>query len=279
MDNPVHIAGTTLGFTVEGSGTPLLVAGSSIYYPGTFSHRLKQSCKIVCADLPHFVRPGPDLKIDSISFDLYAECVEDVRVAAGLGRVVIAGHSHHGNVALEYAKRYPGNVSHVVLIGTPPVDIARTIEGARRYWDTHASDERKRLLQDRRRALSEEYLRSLSSKDAFVARYVADAPLYWYDGSYDAAWLWRGMDFDVEVVGAFRDLYRDYELDWDPSVMEPPVLVVMGRYDYTVAHTLWEDKLPKLRNVTFEVLERSGHTPQLEEAGVFEGVLLGWLKH
>lgn len=61
--------------------------------------------------------------------------------------------------------------------------------------------------------------------------------------------------------------------------MEAPVLVVMGRHDYAVAPVLWEQALSKLRNVTFEVLERSGHTPQLEEAEVFDGVFLEWLKY
>lgn len=117
MGDSIRIAGTTLNFHVEGSGIPLLVPGSSIYYPGTFSDRLKHSFRIVCADLPHFAPPGPDFNVESISFDLHAECIETVRVAADLGRVVAAGHSHHGNVAVEYAKRYPGNVSHVVLSG------------------------------------------------------------------------------------------------------------------------------------------------------------------
>lgn len=274
----VHIAGTALDYSVEGTGTPLLVVGSSIYYPRTFSQQLKQSCTVVCADLPHFVQLPPDFRLDTISFDLYASCVETVRSAAGLEKVIIVGHSHHGNIALEYAKRYPNKVSHVVLIGSPPVDIAHLIEGSEQYWAIHASHRRKVLLQDRRNSIDEDHLASLSPQDAYIAKYVADAPLYWHNPIYDASWLWRGMTFSMEAVHVFRDLYRMYELNWDTALLEAPVLVVMGRHDYAVPHTLWEGIMPKLQNVTFQILDLSGHTPQLEEPEAFDQILLDWLQ-
>lgn len=54
----VTVAGTTLEYTVEGAGIPLMVLGSSIYYPRTFSHNLRESCTLVCVDLPHFAPLG-----------------------------------------------------------------------------------------------------------------------------------------------------------------------------------------------------------------------------
>lgn len=111
----VETAGTKLGFTVEGTGAPLLVVGSSIYYPRTFSQRLKTFRTLICADLPHFVQPQPSFRPDSISFELYAGCIESIRAATGFDQVAIVGHSHHGNVAVEYAKRYPQRVSKIVL--------------------------------------------------------------------------------------------------------------------------------------------------------------------
>lgn len=273
----IHLGSTTLGVTAEGRGLPLLVAGSSIYYPRTFSRTLKASCEVICADLPHFVPPGPDFGPESVSFDVYAECIDAVRAAAGLDRMVVAGHSHHGNVALEYARRYSGHVSHVVMIGAPPVDITRTVKGAAQYWDAHASEERKRVLRERRGSLDGEYLASLAPEAAFVHQYVTDAPLYWHDPVYDAAWLWADMKFSMDVVHAFRDLYQAYDIRHHPPPPGIPVLVVMGESDYAVPHTLWDDVLPDLGNVTFRLLENAGHTPQLENAPAFDRVLLDWL--
>ena len=275
----VHCADTTLDFTVEGGGaSALLVVGSSVYYPRTFSQRLKQTCTLVCADLPHFVQRKTPVRADSINFASYATCIDAMRRAAGLEQVAIVGHSHHGNVALEYAKRYPAAVSHVVMIGTPPVDIARTIEESERYWRTHAPESRQALLRERRLALDENDLASLPPHEAYIARYVADAPLYWHNPTYDAAWLWQDMQFELEAIRAFRDLYQVYELTWDPESLKAPVLVVMGRSDYAVPHTLWEGNLSDLDHVTIQVLDGSGHTPQLEQPDVFDEVLLDWLQ-
>ena len=117
---------------MEGTGTSLLVLGSSIYYPRTFPKNIRESCTLICTDLHNFVSLPPEFKPEWISFDLYSECVEAVRADAGLSRVVVVGHSHHGNIALEYARRKPDRVSHVVLIGTPPGDIPSTIQAAQK---------------------------------------------------------------------------------------------------------------------------------------------------
>lgn len=275
----VTVDGVRLAYTVEGTGTPLLCVGSSIYYPRTFSQDLRRSCVLACADLPHFVPLGPAFAPASITFDGYATCIEAVRIAAGLGRIVVVGHSHHGNVALEYAKRFPQHVSHVVMIGAPPVDLASTIRGAEHHWALHASKERRDQLERRRTSPGDGgSLGPPSSMDAYIRDYVADAPLYWNDPDYDAAWLWQGMTFDMEAVRAFRDLYQDYELHWDATSLTAPVLVVMGANDFAVPHTLWEPILPRVENVTFRVLDHCGHTPQLERPAAFDRILIDWVK-
>lgn len=273
----MEIAGATLGYTVEGSGLPLLVLGSSIYYPRTFSKKLREACALVCADLPHFVPVGPEFNPASISFDFYSECIEAIRAQACLDRVAVVGHSHHGNIALEYAKRQPSHVSHIVLIGTPPVDVSKTIASAEQYWESHASAERKATLQGRRQSEVHKNHRLRSPSESYVRQYVTDAPLYWNDPDYDASALWEGMSFSMDVVHAFRDLYRSYELNWDAALRNIPVLVVMGVNDFAVPHTLWSAVLPGLENVDFRLFERSGHTPQLEEPYEFDRTLLSWL--
>lgn len=105
--NSVCCDGISLEYSIEGCGSlPVLVVGSSIFYPRTFSARLKRSFRFVCADFPHFVDIPAEFDLASIGFEVYADCVERIRIAAGLERVVVVGHSHHGNIAVEYAKRF-----------------------------------------------------------------------------------------------------------------------------------------------------------------------------
>lgn len=277
-DYSLQVDGVTLGVKLEGSGAPLLVVGSSIFYPRTFSEQLKRSCQIACADLPHFVPPGLGFDPGRISFDYYANCIDTIRRQMGMERVIITGHSHHGNVALEYAKRFPDHVSHVVLIGTPPADITRTVDEAGYYWDRQASEARKSLLQTRRSSMDEKTIKSLSPEQAYITQYVTDAPLYWHKPDYDAAWLWQDMRFEMSAIHAFRDLYCDYQITENVDRLQAPILVVMGRDDYAVPHTLWKNVLPGMPSVTFQILDKSGHTPQLEQPESFDSLLLNWLK-
>lgn len=273
----VAIAGTTLNYVVEGEGPALLVLGSSIYYPRTFSEELRRSCTLICLDLPHFVPVDAGFDPARTSFDFYSECIEAIRLDAGVGRVVVIGHSHHGNIALEYARRKPRNVSHIVLIGTPPANIETTVQSSEQYWKHHATSERKEALRSRRASAALASVTSQSPSDAYIRQYVIDAPLYWHDPHYDAGWLWEGMSFSMDAVHAFRNLYRSYELHWDAALRDLPVLAVMGVDDFAVPLTMWSAMPPDINNVTFRQLARCGHTPQLEQANEFDSTLLTWL--
>ncbi|SHG16658.1 proline iminopeptidase [Fodinibius roseus] len=276
QNKTVEIAGIPLRCVSEGKGRPILVIGSSVYYPKTFSQDLRNSFRITYTDLPHFVQFSSGFQKEKISFEFYAECIETVRLAEGLDDFVIFGHSHHGNIALEYARKYPRHISHVVIVGSPPFDIETTVKESKSYWANFATDYRKQILQRRRKSLKKRQLTSLSPKEAFVAEYVTDAPMYWYDPTYDASWLWQDMNFEMRAVNAFRDLFRNYKMDG--KLLKLPILVTMGRYDFVVPHTLWEPMLPNFQNVTFKLFEESGHTPQLEEAVKFNKTLTNWLQ-
>jgi pimeloyl-ACP methyl ester carboxylesterase len=56
-----------------------------------------------------------------------------------------------------------------------------------------------------------------------------------------------------------------------------PALIAHGRYDYAAPYRLWEEHRHKLPRHTYVLLEKSGHTPSLEEPGLFDHTLLAWV--
>ena len=56
------------------------------------------------------------------------------------------------------------------------------------------------------------------------------------------------------------------------------MFLALGRFDYLVAppHT-WDRVRPAFRDLTVRIFERSGHTPQYEEAAHFDAELIGWM--
>jgi proline iminopeptidase len=279
VSGAVKVDGAILRYLIEGSGNPLLIIGSAVYYPRTFSKQLRKEFRLVFIDVRHFARCDASFALDTISLDTYIDDIEKVRTKIGLDRAIVVGHSHHGNLALEYAKRYPARVSHVVLIGSPPLEVSKTIQAARWYWDGHASESRKVALRSSLAALGSETTERMAPEDAYVAQYVAEGAKYWYDVTYDASFLWQEVPVNMGIMKEFRNFFgKGYELGWDPWHFSVPVLVVMGRHDYVVPHILWDEVRPRLPNITIYLFEHSGHTPQMEQQEKFEQVLLEWVK-
>lgn len=270
----IKVGGATLAYRVEGRGMPVMVIGSAIYYPRTFSSRFKASYRIAYSDLRHFAECDESVSADTISLEAYLEDIDRVRDAVGFERFVLVGHSHHGNLALEYAKRHRKRVSHLVLIGTPPCDVSHTIASGQWYWHQHASDARKAALQKNQALLGFDKPTAMKSDDVFVAQYIAEGPKYWYDYTYNARPLWQDVPVCMEALATFRNFFVDYTFSLEIAI---PVLSIMGRHDYVVPHILWDSVLPDLNNVTYRLLDNSGHTPQLEEAAVFDRIIRAWL--
>lgn len=273
----VAVDGAHLNYVIEGRGPTALVIGSSVYYPRVFSQELRKRLKLVFVDLRHFAAADPGFDAASVTIDTYADDVEWVRTELELGTVIVIGHSIHGNLALEYARRYPESVSNVVVIGSPPVGLTAMGEFAQGYWENEASEERKAILASNWERMGDA-ISQMSPEEALPAAYVANGPRYWADSTYDASWLWEGMPINAPISDRiFGELFSEYDLaSGDP--IETPVLVIMGIHDYVVPYQLWDDQLEKLPDVTYYLFTESGHTPQLEEPGRFDRLLLEWLQ-
>jgi proline iminopeptidase len=196
----VEVDGAHLRYRIEGHGPPCLVAGSSIYYPRVFSPELRGYLQLVSADLRHFAASDPSFSPDRISIQTYADDVERVRQALGLGDVVVIGHSIHAISALEYARRYPEHVRGVVAVGAFPVGVDENAVAGERLWEAEASQERKEILARQLAELTPEVRATLSAADISVREYVPRGPMYWYDPACDASWLWQGVVPDVPVL-------------------------------------------------------------------------------
>ncbi len=131
-----------LRYRIEGTGTPTIVIGFPSYYARAFSQNLRSHMRLVFVD-HRGSAPSPG-RVDTTEFalDTLVDDIELVRRTLRLGRIAVIGHSGQSFMALEYAKKYPEHVSHVVMIGTSPDLSAENVEAAEQYWRDSASPER-----------------------------------------------------------------------------------------------------------------------------------------
>jgi len=146
MRGTISSGGFELAYSVEGQGAPAIVIGSAVYYPRTFSRDLRKSLQLIFVDHRGFARASDDLQPSDYSLDVVLDDIDLVRRHFGHAKVIVVGHSGHGYMALEYAKRHPQHVSHVVMIGTGPSHSPAHQEVSERYWQESVCPERKAKL-------------------------------------------------------------------------------------------------------------------------------------
>jgi proline iminopeptidase len=276
----VTVDGTKLRYLIEGTGIPCMVIGSTIFWPRTFSRELRQQISLIFIDTRLFVPSHTSVEVDKITMNTLVDDVEQVRKTLGFDKIAVLGHSAMGLLALEYARKYPEYTSHVIMIGTPAFwnnDRAREI--STEYWETHASDERKGIVKRNKEKLTDDVLSKASPGEVIRMRYLADGPKWWYDPTYDGSWLWEELEVNADMWNHFFGvILNNYDIISGDKITTS-VFLALGQYDYGVPYRLWDDRKNELPKLSYNLFEKSGHYPMMEEEALFDKNLIDWIKN
>jgi proline iminopeptidase len=275
----IEIDGFKLRYRTEGAGPDALVLGSAIYYSRSFSQSLRKSLRLHFVDYRGFAQP-PVSGIGEIpSFDKLVDDIEHMRKKLSLEKCIVVGHSAHALLALEYSKKYPQHVSHLVMIGISPSFSPEHAKMAERNWDESVWPERKAALAERMREFPDEKLSKLPPDQAFIKWNVRRAPQSWFDFRFDSSALWQGVFPNMPILDFFYGkALRDIDISKGLEAFNRPVLLALGRFDYIIAPaSCWDPLRPKFQYLIVKIFERSGHSPQYEEPDLFNEELLKWL--
>lgn len=269
----VTVDGTKLTYQIEGKGIPCLVLETD---PAYYSENLRDHLEMHFINARYSAKDYTPILPEEYTLKTLFHDIDTLRAAMGLEKFAIMGHSIHGAVAYEYAKRFPEHVSHIIMIGTPDNTGPELYDAASRHW-ANASEERKKLYEENMAKIKEN-LEELTPKEAFVKIGAAQGPQRWYDAGFDATEYYerQTMNFDL-VEHLFGKLFADYTMFNDEEHPNIPTFVAIGKSDYMVPYTLWEGKYDSFPNLTISYFDRSGHTPQLEESDLFDKRLLEWI--
>jgi proline iminopeptidase len=267
----VSVEGAELHYSARGQGPACLVLsaiGTGPYErltPRPLSDRLR----LVYVDL----RGGGQSTGDpaGLSFDVLAADLEAIREDLGVEKVAVLGHSILGMLAIEYGRRCPGTVSHVIAVGTPPSgDMARLSADAAAFFEEDASEDRKRVIRDN--------LAGLPPGASPGRILLAHTPMRFFDARFDAAPLYAESQFRPRLL---QHILATLAPGWDVTAsagsLRVPILLAHGRFDYTVPWVLWKDVAATLPNATLRVFERSGHQPFFEEPDAFTAAVSHWM--
>lgn len=273
----VSVNGAKLPYIVEGEGMPTLVTCDAVLAQRAFSSELRNHLRLVFMDPRVGVKHEHSFDYATITMDTLVDDIEHVRKHLQLERIAVVGHSICGTFALEYARRYPENVSHLIMIGTPPRFNAGLEAASADYWNTNASEERQAVLNQNRAALSRDLLSQMPRSEAAIAEYMANGPYYWHDPRYDSSWLFEGYYLNVDGWNqVFNVIMANYDVTKGADI-GAPIFLALGRHDFVVPPVVWDDVRDRFTTLTYKVFASSGHYPHLEEQKLFDQTLLEWI--
>jgi proline iminopeptidase len=267
----VRTAGADIHYTVRGQGPTCLFPCSFGTRPSEVqTEGLSRYLRLVFVDLRGSGQSTG--QVADLTFDLLAQDLEAVRKDLGVDKVAVLGHSILGVPAIEYGRRCPQTVSHVIAVGTPPLaDMALVGARGQAYFDEEASEERKRILAENMAALP-------PGTDPGMAMF-AQTPMRFHDARFDARPLWAEAIFKPEVLMHLMGaLVAGWDVTADLTPLKVPTFLALGRHDYVVPHVLWEGIAQRVPNLTTQVFERSGHQAFFEEPDAFGSAVVAWMK-
>ena len=193
----------------------------------------------------------------------WAADVEGLREWTGADKIVIAGGSYGGFIALEYAVAYPERVQAIVLRDTSAdaSNLELAFENARnqdrveinwdnfnRYWSGQIRDD-----------------------EDLKARWAEIIPLYdyEYDPVRSAARVESGVYRHEAHNWCFQHNQPNYDLKPQLPSITAPALVTVGRRDWVTPVSAAETIASLIPGAKLVVFEKSGHSPQIEERELF----------
>ncbi len=277
--NHVYSNGFKLQYIVEGTGTPAIVVGSSLYYSRTFSANLRNSLNMVFVDHRGFSPPYDCQDTSQFQLDLLVDDIELIRKELGLNRVIMIGHSGHAFMALEYAKKYPDNVSHLVMMCAAPNLSRKGHMAAEQYLNDSVCPERKAVLAKNLEKLPQAI--AAAPEKAFITYCLLMGPKSWFNYNYDATKLWGGIQVNMAMFDyVWGEVFRDIDITKNLDRLQAPAFLALGRYDYLIPPPyMWESVRDKFSNLTIRVFEKSSHAPHFEEPELFAQELIEWLRN
>ena len=202
--------------------------------------------------------------IPPYSHEQWAADVDGLRQWIGAEKIVVAGGSYGGFIALEYAVRYPEHVSAIILRDTSAdgSNLELAFENARNQDRVEIDWER-----------FNRYWHGEVHDDADLKQLWSELiPLYdyEYDPVKSAAAVEAGIYQHEAHNWCFQHNWGAYDLKAELPSVTVPTLVTVGRRDWVTPVSSSETIASLMPNAELVVFERSGHSPQVEERELFQ---------
>lgn len=200
-------------------------------------------------------------EVSSMTFENLTADAEALRQKLGYDQWAVLGHSFGGNVALEYALRYPQSLSRLVLMDT----------GGDHWWVNQNGPEllAKRGFNDSAVDAARRFYNGQWTASEFLSLFMKFNRAYYYNNSV------LGLAKDMvsghapkmqpeALIFGYNHLLKGWTVMGRLGEIQVPTLVLAGRYDFLFPPEHQAILVDRLPNARLEIIERAGHNPHME---------------
>ena len=287
----VDAHGVLIYYLSLGSGSPLMVVhggpGADHTYFLPYLLPLARKHRLIFIDERGSGRSQRLQDASQYTVENMVEDVEDVRVALGLGKISLLGHSYGGVLAQAYALKYQANLSHLILNSTFP---------STKQMNEVLAREKAQMPPDKLKRLNELEAAGLFGKgEAWEhGRYPVEyAGLAWGPGYFPFLYGARPdptYDPQGQETGTSWELYRtmwgehgEFVIDGNLKSVEyvdrlatlkVPTLVMAGDHD-ECDPSLSREMHEKIAGSELVILPNSGHMNFVDQPDLWEQAVEG----
>jgi proline iminopeptidase len=212
-------------------------------------------------------------EVSSMTMENLTADADALRQALGFDKWAVLGHSFGGNVALEYALRYPQHISHLVLINT----------GGDQWWVNQNAPEllRKRGYPSKTVEAARRFYNGQITSREFLRVYLKFNSAYYHQNSYLI--LLKGLTSGHMMKSKPEALIFGYQMLQGWTVMnrlseiQMPTLILAGRYDFLYPTEHQVALGAGIPNARLEIIECAGHVPHLEQLDAVQSLIRNFL--
>jgi pimeloyl-ACP methyl ester carboxylesterase len=272
----IQIRDVSLHVKVMGRGYPLVLMhggpGADLYTLMSFKS-LKDQLTLVFYDHRCNGR-SEGAEVTSMTMENLTADAEALRQALGFEKWAVLGHSFGGNVALEYALRYPQSLSHLLLMNTGgdyrwPSENAAKVLAERGY-----SPETVELTRRHFNGLIEpnEMFPTLMKLGKAYSPHIGP----WQAPHMIIMGLQTKLQPEALIFGATQVLKNWTVMD-RLSEIQVPTLVMAGREDFVFPPESQEELAAGIPNARLVLIDRAGHNPHDEQPAEVQRLVRAFL--
>ncbi|PHX04208.1 alpha/beta fold hydrolase [Vibrio splendidus] len=246
----------------HGEGPNLLIIGSVDYYKRVIPKALHDYFTCLYLDHRGFALTGKGNQI--INLDIISDDIEAICESFNIQRASVLGHSGHAYMALHFASSSNIHIEKVMVVGASP-SLSKEMKAKQfSHWESHASDERKRLFKQNIGKLEHDINKEPHKKFVHLCNRLS--PMRWAVPNFNELPLWEQVHTNTALLDAlWGDIFDNIDVTTLPKVNQLEVIVAIGTLDFSVAPlSTWLELWGAFKSLELIELEGVSHTPMLE---------------